>query len=220
MPTTYFHLSDSGRTKLPLNCEAEYFADFLSEGESSEIFDYLCQNYDLSDRTVVTADGRVYRLDTGKHMFANPELTGYEHLPEVLGKRSEWPPLLEMVKDRLESVLAREFGVCLCIHYRSGDVGAGFHVDMPEFGPVSFLTVISLGADREFAFRSKEDAPHEYRLMLKAGSLLTMGEHCQERYQHGVPVDPGCASPRISLSYREFGGGLSTGQPLSLIDCG
>lgn len=205
MPTTYFQLNDSGRTKLPLNCAAEYFADFLSERESSAIFDYLSRNYDLSDRTVVTADGRVYPLDTGKHVFADPELTGYEHLPEALGRRSEWPPLLRMVKDRLESMLARQFGVCLCVYYKNGDAGAGFHVDMPEFGPVSFLTVISLGADREFAFRTIEGDPHEFRLVLKSGSLLTMGEHCQQRYQHGIPVDPGCRAPRISLSYRQYG---------------
>lgn len=205
MPATYIQPNDSGHTKLPLNCAAEYFADFLSEGECSAIFDHLSRNYDLSDRTVVTADGSVFPLDTGKHIFADSELTGYEHLPQALGKRSEWPPLLRMVKDRLESTLARQFRVCLCIHYKNGDAGAGFHVDMPEFGPVSFLTVISLGADREFAFRTIEDDPHEYRLVLESGSLLTMGEHCQERYQHGIPVDPSCRDPRISLSYRQYG---------------
>jgi alkylated DNA repair dioxygenase AlkB len=144
-------------------------------------------------------------MDTGKHIFADPELTDFAHLLEVLGSRSAWPPLLETVRERLESLLARRLQVCLCIHYKDGTVGAGLHTDMPEFGPVSFLTVISLGADREFLFRSKEDCAEEYRLVLQQGSLLTMGDHCQERYEHGLPQDPGCRSPRISLSYRQFG---------------
>ena len=63
----------------------------------------------------------------------------------------------------------------------------------------------SLGADREFAFRARNDPGDEYRLVLKSGSLLTMGEHCQERYEHALPLDPACASPRISLSYRPYG---------------
>jgi len=194
-----------GRYRLPLNCEAEYFPNFLTRDESSEIFDFLLQNYDLSDRTVTIADGTVYQMDTGKFMFADADLTDFGHLPEVLGNRAAWPPLLERVKDRLESVLSRRFQVCLCIHYKSGDVGAGLHTDMVEFGPVSFLTVISLGAEREFLFKSKDGDREEYRLVLQQGSLLTMGEHCQERYQHGLPVGPVCKEPRISLSYRQFG---------------
>jgi len=112
--------------------------------------------------------------------------------------------MLKMVKDRLESLLSRTFRVCLCIRYKSGEVGAGLHTDMPEFGPVSFLTVISLGAEREFLFKSKSDG-EEYRIMLNQGSLLTMGDHCQERYEHGLPEDPACTQPRVSLSYRVFG---------------
>lgn len=204
-------MSDSNwakdRIRLPLNCEAEYFPNFMTREESAVIFDFLLQNYDISDRTVIIADGTTYQLDTGKFIFADDELTDFGHLPEVLGPRADWPPLLQMLKDRLESLLSRKFHVCLCIHYKSGEAEAALHTDMPEFGSVSFLTVISLGADREFLFRSKEDSPQDYRILLQQGSLLTMGEHCQERYQHGLPADPICKRPRISLSYRQFGWG-------------
>ena len=190
---------------MPLNCEAEYFPNFLTSEESAELFEFLLSHYDLSDRTVTIADGTVYQMDTGKFMFADPELTDYRHLPEILGQRAEWPPVLKLVKKRLELLLSRTFHVCLCIHYKHGGVGAGLHTDMPEFGPVSFLTVISLGAEREFLFKAKTEAQEEYRLLLQQGSLLTMGEYCQERYQHGLPEDPACGEPRISLSYRQFG---------------
>ena len=196
---------ERGRVSLPLNCEAEYFPNFMTAKESAELFEFLLNNFDLSDRTVTIADGTVYQMDTGKFMFADPELIDYRHLPEVLGQRAQWPPMLEQVKERLESLLARTFHVCLCIHYKSGEVGAGMHTDMPEFGPVSFLTVISLGAEREFLFKAKTEAQDEYRLLLQQGSLLTMGENCQERYQHGLPEDPACGEPRISLSFRQFG---------------
>jgi len=193
------------RVKLPLDCEADYFPKFLTPAESEEIFDFLCRNYDLSPDTIRMADGSLFQNDRGKYLFADPELTDVEHLPEVLGKRAEWPPLLEMVKTRLETVVGREFNVCLCIHYGSGSVEAGFHTDMAEFGSVSFITVVSLGAKREFVFRSKQDTSQEYRMVLRQGSLLTMGENCQERYEHAVPADPDCRNPRISLSYRPFG---------------
>lgn len=195
----------AGRVQLPVDCEAEYFPTFLTPQESTEIFDHLCANYDVKDRRLPTIDGREIERDVGKYVFADPELTDYAHLHETLGQRAPWPPLLEMVKERLESVFDRPFNVCLCIYYRSGEAGAGFHRDMPDFGSVSFITVISLGAEREFVFRRHDDHSDEYRLVLKSGSLLTMGEHCQERYEHGIPFDPTCTSPRISLSYRPYG---------------
>ena len=196
---------EKGRIKLPLNCEAEYFPNFLTQSESSEIFDYLCQNYDFSGRTVTTSDGNSYKRDVGKYIFADPELTDFDHLIEVLGPRAAWPSPLEMVKERLESLLSRRFNVCLCIYYDHGEVSAPYHVDMPEFGPTSFITVISLGAEREFGFRRQGDHSDEYRLAIEEGSLLTMGEHCQERYEHCVFPDPGSRNPRISLSYRPYG---------------
>ncbi len=192
-------------SRLPLNCEAEYFPNFLTKSESDEIFEYLCSNYDLSPEAITTPDGRTYQPDLGKHIFADPELIDFAHLPEALGRREKWPPLLKMVKERLKTVLQRDFNVCVFVHYRNGEVGADFHIDMPEFGPVSFLTIISLGAEREIVFRSRDDVSEEYRLVLAPGSLLTMGEHCQERYEHGVPVDPDSMCPRISLSYRPYG---------------
>ena len=193
------------RIRLPLDCEAEYFPNFLTTTESDEIFEHLCGNYDLSPGTIITPDGKVYPLDFGKHIFADADLLDFTHLPEALGRRTALPPLLEMVKERLKTVLQMDFNVCVCVHYRNGEVGADFHTDMPEFGRVSFITVISLGVQREFVFRSKEDASQELRLILERGSLLTMGEDCQERYEHGVPIDPNCKNPRISLSYRPFG---------------
>lgn len=193
-----------GRRQLPLNCEAEYFPEFMTAAESSQLFEFLVENCDLSDRTVTIADGTVYQMDTGKFIFADAELTDHRHLPEVLGQRAAWAPPVRDIKLRLEALLSRSFRVCLVIRYKSGEVGAGLHTDMPEFGPVSFLTVISLGAARDFLFKSKENGD-EYRIRLEPGSLLTMGEHCQERYEHGLPEDPACTEPRISLSYRQFG---------------
>ena len=52
-------MSDSNwakdRIRLPLNCEAEYFPNFMTREESAVIFDFLLQNYDISDRTVIIA---------------------------------------------------------------------------------------------------------------------------------------------------------------------
>jgi alkylated DNA repair dioxygenase AlkB len=192
------------RIRLPLECEAEYFPGFLSLEESRELFSFLSSSYDLSDIMRVGSDG-IERRGNGKFIFADPELTDHRHLHEVLGPRAPWPPALLVVKERLEALLEQQFHVCLCIRYRSGEAGAAFHVDMPEFGSVSLLTVISLGAEREFVFRTMTEQPEEVSLILREGSLLTMGEGCQDRYQHGLPLDPGCRHPRISLSYRMFG---------------
>ena len=35
-------------------------------------------------------------------------------------------------------------------------------------------------------------------LLLEHGSLIVMGEGCQEHYQHALPVDKQCKTPRLN----------------------
>lgn len=190
---------------LPLDCEASFLADFLSPAESTALFDELVDNYPLSDRKVTLVDGTEHLSDTGAYLFADGELTSYEHFPELWGGRSAWPASLASVRDRIHDLLGHRFPVARAIHYADGSVGMAFHSDLVAYGPTDAIASLSLGAERQFAFRNIDNPDQIYSLALPPGSLVFMGKNCQDRYQHGIIEDPTCTAPRINLTFRKYG---------------
>ena len=197
--------------KLPLDCEATYDATFLASDESSRLFEFITSNCDLTDRSIQMADGRHAQLDVGSHTFVDRDLTGFESLPEVFGPRTPWPALVQDLKDRIEAAAGRVFNVCRAIYYKDGTAGADFHSDFPAYGSTDCIASISLGEERTFAMRRRDKPEDIYRLVLADGSLLIVGEHCQDRYEHSLPVDPRYKNPRINLTFRPFGWGDGRG---------
>lgn len=190
--------------KLPLDCRAEYIESFLSPHEMRHVYAYLDGFDELKNRRFSFPDGREQVIDTVRYMLADRALLGFEQLPEVWGGGFAWPPCLEQVKRRVESAAGAEFHVCRCLYYESREVGADFHSDYPAYGSVSVVASISLGNDREFAFRRKDNHDAQFRLVLASGSLLIMAENCQETYEHAPPVGVG-GVPRFNLTFRRFG---------------
>jgi alkylated DNA repair dioxygenase AlkB len=191
--------------RLPLDCRAEYRASFLTPAECRDAWDYLDGIAELKDRSIKDPDGVERVIDTGRYMLADRELLDFEHLPAAWGGRSAWPRCLELIRRRVELVANTRFRVCRCIYYESGEVGADFHADYPAYGSVAVIASISLGDEREFVFRNKENPGDQYRLVLASGSLLIMGEGCQDRYEHALPTVEGSRGRRFNLTFRRFG---------------
>lgn len=191
--------------KLPLKCDVTYYESFLSPAESAEIFDWICAHCpDLEWEDITLANGMVHRMDTGKWMFVDEELTDFSLFFEAHGRRMAWPPIMRSLKDKVEQFVGMAFHVCVCIYYRSGDVGVGFHSDLRSFGSTSLIPSISLGAERTFLFRRKSDHSEQFEMSLANGSLLIMGDGCQDEYEHSVPVCAEVLEPRINLTFRPF----------------
>ncbi len=190
---------------LPLNCEASYRADFLKADEAQALFEELLSNFDVTNKIVKMADGREHITETGAYMFADAELTSFEALPEVWGGRSPWPESLARVRDRIEDELGIHFRVARCIYYRDGSEGMGFHRDLPAYGSTSTIASLSLGSEREFAFRSISDPFDSLTIKLASGSLLFMGEGCQDNYEHSLLYDENCREDRLNLTFRLYG---------------
>ena len=191
--------------KLPLACKAEYYRDFVSKEESAALFHWIGENCgDLESTEIVVADGTVHHVDTGKIMFVDSELTSFSLLPEVYGRRIAWPPIVRPLKGRIECLTGSTFGVCVCIYYKNGECGVGFHSDLPAFGPTSLLPSISLGERREFSMRRRRDPAEQFDIELADGSMLIMGEGFQDEYEHSLPINPKYLNPRINLTFRMF----------------
>jgi alkylated DNA repair dioxygenase AlkB len=63
------------------------------------------------------------------------------------------------------------------------------------------IASLSLGADRKFGFKHKQDKQSLY-LTLEHGSLLLMKEQVQSHWLHSLPKTSKVLKPRINLTFR------------------
>ncbi|WP_320203482.1 alpha-ketoglutarate-dependent dioxygenase AlkB family protein [Agrobacterium rosae] len=126
----------------------------------------------------------------------------YSTLAHVLTPHA-FTPLLEMVRERVETICASKFNSMLANLYRSGDDAIGWHSDNePELGPEPLIASISLGAERRFDLRRRDDHSKTVRLVLEHGSLLVMSGETQRNWQHGVARTKQVTRERINLTFR------------------
>jgi alkylated DNA repair dioxygenase AlkB len=99
-----------------------------------------------------------------------------------------------------------EYNSCLLNHYRNGMDKIDAHSDREALGPANAVVTISLGASRQFHFKSKSrDENGNFRTIktvLNNGDLVLMAGKCQEHWTHLIPREPAITQSRISLTYR------------------
>ena len=91
-----------------------------------------------------------------------------------------WNGLVKNIKEKIENETGKEYNICLCNYYATGKRGIGFHSDQEEYGSVSCIASISLGEEREFVFRKKDDPDNRTSIVLEHGSLIIMGNKFKE----------------------------------------
>lgn len=192
--------------KLPLKCEADYFQNFLTKPESEELYNHLIADFNLKEEnSFQLQNGDHIKLNYGKIMFLDEDIYQKNLLPPaVWGNTAVWSEKMTTLKRKVELHTSRKFEVCVCIFYPDGNSGVDFHSDLIAFGDTSYIPSISLGEEREFVLREKENF-QEYEINLANGSLIIMGENCQELYEHSLPTNPKYKNGRINLTFRKFG---------------
>ena len=89
-------------------------------------------------------------------------------------------------------------------YYLDGNSKMGFHSDSSEeLLPNSGVAIISLGSERDIAYRKIENKDVKVRYSLKPGSLLYMTDELQQEWQHAIPAHKGVGE-RISLTFRHI----------------
>ena len=202
--TTRYQAGIEGK-KLPVNCNLEYFRNFLPKETCDSLYQNLAIDHKISTYNKKYAAGKLYELDYGKIMFIDQVLYDNDAFPEALwGKSFPWSKKLYSIKEAVENLIGRTFHVCVCVYYPDGNSGVGYHCDYPAYGDTSVIASLSIGEEREFLLREKSSLT-ETRILLEEGSLLIMGDHCQERYEHSLPTDPIYKNGRINLTFRQYG---------------
>ena len=190
--------------KLPLNCSVDYLSNFLNKQEALELYHILINEYHLNkSRLIIEAGGKLIETDSFKILFSTKRLIKLNSHPEhIHGKTFVWSGLMAKLRERIEKLLNKEFEMAMCLYYPDGNYFAPYHSDQKTSGHKTILPSISLGEIREFSF--KDNISEEvYSLDLANGSLLIMGDYCQDRYTHSLPKKPKYKNGRINITFRE-----------------
>ncbi len=187
---------DDSALLLKLSPKTFYDPKFLPEDTSLALFKELDV---LPGWRTNTYQG--LKLNRQTIVFANDEIVASQTTPDnvypippIWGKGVEilpWPVELLKLKLQIEQATGVNYTIALGNRYVKAKDAIAFHSDNEEFGNTQSIASISLGVPRTFTFKSKHivehDVPPEKKtLILENGSLLFMGENCQENYTHGM----------------------------------
>lgn len=192
--------------KLDLNCTVYYLDSFLSISEAEVLYNELVTYKKLTNKfTMTLANGELFQENFGKMMFIDEDLFVANKFPSsIWGSSIIWSNTMRTLKDKIKNTFGFTFETCVCIYYPDGNTGVDYHADLVAFGDTTNIASISLGAERTFLLKENK-SKKVTEIVLKNGSLLMMGENCQNNYQHSLPLIASCKKPRINLTFRKYG---------------
>lgn len=183
-----------------MNCKIIYKSDFIPKEERNKLYNLFLNTFDFKDRKV----GGTIKLNRATAVFGDQ--TDFETIPKIWGDGIEvklFTTELKNIRDQISKITGAKYNICLCNFYANGKKTIGFHSDREENGSISNIASISLGAERKFIFREKY-SEKTFEFTLENGSLIVMGDKCQERYEHAILRDDNLKEGRINLTFRLF----------------
>ncbi len=179
----------------------QYFSKFFSLENSDTLFDALLKTLDWQP-DCITMFGKQF-ITKRKVVWIGDKGCSYTYSGQKKDPQS-WTPELLIIKEQLENLAAWKFNSCLLNLYHDGNEGMGWHSDNePELNPLAPIASLSLGGERKFAFRHRENKGSS-SILLENGSVLLMHPPTQVYWQHSLLRTTLPVSPRINLTFRDI----------------
>ena len=110
---------------------------------------------------------------------------------------------LLQIKAAIEVIEPTIFTTCLANLYRDGKDSNGWHADdEKELGQNPVIASITLGQERWFHLKHKEDKSLKQIILLGHGSLLIMKGPTQHFWKHQIPKTAKAIGERVNLTFR------------------
>ena len=177
-----------------------YYPDFLSK-ETSDI---------LYKKLHIDIPWQKYQIKVFGKTYDQPRLTSFHSIGNKnynysqIGIKSNF--MTEDLKSLLNQIHSKtdyRFNSVLLNLYRDGMDSNGWHSDNePELGNDPKIASITLGEERFFHLKHRKIKNLKYKILLRHGSLLLMGEKSQTEWLHQIPKTKKKIKPRINLTYR------------------
>jgi len=187
--------------KLPLlDAEIDYYPGFLGLETSITLFKELEINTPWKEDDI-RVYGKVFKQPRLTAFFANNEKSyGYSNISMIPHK---FTPILNSLKQKIETATKTTFTSCLLNLYRDGQDSNGWHADdEKELGINPVIASVSLGAERIFHLKHKNNKALKHKLILQNGSLLMMKGATQHHWLHQIPKTKKPIGKRINLTFR------------------
>lgn len=191
---------DGSVKMLPPNGRLQMMRAWLDARAARRLFERLYSEIDWQIRTI--------------QMFGReleqPRRIAFQGDPGVVYRYSggdyraeRWHPEIARLRDRLAADFDAAFNSVLVNLYRNGADSMGWHADdEPELGANPLIASVSLGAQRRFVLRNKDDRSLRIELKPESGSLLLMDGDVQHHWQHQLPKTARPVDARINLTFR------------------
>ena len=177
-----------------------YYPDFLSK-ETSDIL-YKKLHSDIP--------WQKYKIKVFGKTYNQPRLTSFHSIGNKnydysqIGIKSNF--MTEDLKSLLNQIHSKtdfRFNSVLLNLYRDGMDSNGWHSDNEsELGNDPKIASVTLGEERFFHLKHRKIKNLKYKILLRHGSLLLMGEKSQTEWLHQIPKTNKKIKPRINLTYR------------------
>jgi len=177
-----------------------YYPDFLSK-ETSDIL-YKKLHSDIP--------WQKYQIKVFGKTYDQPRLTSFHSIGNKKYNYSQIGIKNNFMTEDLKSLLNQihsktdfRFNSVLLNLYRDGMDSNGWHSDNEsELGNDPKIASVTLGEERFFHLKHRKIKNLKYKILLRHGSLLLMGEKSQTEWLHQIPKTKKKIKPRINLTYR------------------
>jgi len=183
-----------------IDADVTYYPDFFNDQEADVLFKELLEHSPWQHDDI-TVFGKTYKQPRLTALYAsNKKSYSYSNITMIPHNFSKE---LLTIKSRIENEVHEEFSTCLINLYRDGTDSIGWHSDdEKELGMNPIIGSVSLGVERIFHFKHKQNKDLKERLILKHGSLLLMKGATQHNWLHQIPKTKKPIGKRINLTFR------------------
>jgi alkylated DNA repair dioxygenase AlkB len=180
--------------------ELYYDRFFFSNIEANKYFNLLKKEIKWRQDNIKIF-GKIYPQPRLTALYANNNKS-YSY-SNIKMQPITFTPTLFDIKSKIEKRLNSQFTSCLLNLYRNGQDSNGWHADNEkELGLNPVIASLSLGAERVFHMKHRNDKKEKVKINLINGSLLVMRGRTQHHWLHQIPKTRKKVGERINLTFR------------------
>jgi len=180
--------------------ELYYDRFFFSNIEANKYFNLLKKEIQWRQDNIKIF-GKIYPQPRLTALYANNNKS-YSY-SNIKMQPITFTPTLFDIKSKIEKRLNSQFTSCLLNLYRNGQDSNGWHADNEkELGLNPVIASLSLGAERVFHMKHRNDKKEKLKINLTNGSLLVMRGKTQHHWLHQIPKTRKKVEERINLTFR------------------
>lgn len=187
---------------LPYDVEVQDYGVIFPALEAERYYQYLLEHLVWKHD-----EAKLY----GKHFITPRKVAWYGdghyqyRYSGVIRDALPWNVILLELKQMVEHLVGVQFNSCLANLYENGEQGMAWHSDGDmSLGAITTIASLSFGSSRKFCFRHIHDK-QKVEMCLQSGQLIVMKGVTQQYWQHSLMKSKRILTPRINLTFRQFG---------------